>query len=450
MPSRKVIQATLIEQEAAGGGKIGGAASWVAFGIAVEEKKCVCVPICAWRRAEICTRLTVARVSRQAPKSGTDKQRLHLAELREDLVTAIVKFHAEATKYFPTLKRVLRDPANSGAEWDDETLADGGRTQQPLISATRPLAEPIEMEDGDPAWEDDGRDEESDPRFNALLDIDRRRPEQHGIALPSTVGYAFLKKHRLTQLAVTQRELTRGVMNECIQKVRMGVGYKSMLYRKKVRKATGTKARLRSFDEIRLADEGVRKHVRVYMHLRKTLEALYDPDDAEEQRLLKEELQKYQEMRDKDLRADTTLIEAFMAGQRDKHPSWLWSFEDTLEGEAGQFVEQSKFFPQHSLLVPWHSFRASAYREFLIARRSIWLRSYARLKRWEEEERIVRAEMDWTVNYFNYRADQWRQWADGAGLGGAKADAFRTAAMWSAMAQHSRGVFDQILEVRKP
>lgn len=282
---------------------------------------------------------------REIKKSGTEKQRLHLAELRQELVAAIIKFHAEAAAYFPTLKRVMRDGANLGAEWDED--ADGAeRSRKATPSATGGPPEPIELEDGDPTWEneDDDEDEQNQSRFSALLDVDRHHPERHGIALPSTVGYAFLKKHGLTELAVHQRELTKGVMNECIQKVRMGVGYKSMLYRKKVRTATGTRARLRSFDEIRVADDGIRKFVRVYMHLRKMFGRLYDPEDAEEQQLLQSELGKYREMRDEDLRAETTLIEAFMSGQRHKHPSWLWTFEDTLGGEAGEFVEQSMFF----------------------------------------------------------------------------------------------------------
>ena len=84
------------------------------------------------------------------------------------------------------------------------------------------------------------------------------------------------------------------------------------------------------------------------------------------------------------------------------------------------------------------------------ARRSIWLRSYARLKRWEEEESIVRAEMQWTVKCFHYRAAKWRKWANSAQLAGVKAEALRTSAMWSAMAQHCETAFTHIATVRKP
>ena len=37
-----------------------------------------------------------------------------------------------------------------------------------------------------------------------------------------------------------------------------------------------------------------------------------------------------------------------------------------------------------------------------------WLRAKARFDRWSEEKILVSSEMDWTVNYFNYRSEQWR------------------------------------------
>ena len=44
----------------------------------------------------------------------------------------------------------------------------------------------------------------------------------------------------------------------------------------------------------------------------------------------------------KDLKAETTLVESFMAGQRNKHASWLWHFEDIIEGNTKEFGESSK------------------------------------------------------------------------------------------------------------
>ena len=38
-----------------------------------------------------------------------------------------------------------------------------------------------------------------------------------------------------------------------------------------------------------------------------------------------------------------------------------------------------------------------------------WLRAKARYSRWEEEYKVVRNEMVWTVNYFQYRKRQWEE-----------------------------------------
>lgn len=38
-----------------------------------------------------------------------------------------------------------------------------------------------------------------------------------------------------------------------------------------------------------------------------------------------------------------------------------------------------------------------------------WLRAKARFCRWSEEWRVVEYEMQWTVNWFHWKANQWRQ-----------------------------------------
>ena len=106
--------------------------------------------------------------------------------------------------------------------------------------------------------------------------------------------------------------------------------------------ATGPRQRLRSFDEIHVADDGVKKQVRIYMRSRSALAALFDPDDIPAQVELKLLLEKYRVIQREDLKAETALIESYMSGQRDKHASWLWYFEDTVGGDSGVFLENSK------------------------------------------------------------------------------------------------------------
>ena len=123
---------------------------------------------------------------------------------------------------------------------------------------------------------------------------------------PDDVGLNPIRHWVLVHLGHPPESL---VLNEALQKVRVGIGYKSLLYRTKVRKASGTRARLRSFDEVHAAEDGIRRHVRVYMKARGMLEALFDPlEDAaiEERNSL---LTKYRPIEKSDLKAETALLE---------------------------------------------------------------------------------------------------------------------------------------------
>ncbi|KAI1783692.1 hypothetical protein LXA43DRAFT_977006 [Ganoderma leucocontextum] len=101
-------------------------------------------------------------------------------------------------------------------------------------------------------------------------DLPADRPEAHPIGLPSTFGVEFLAQTDMLDLAKKERQLREGQLNDSLQGIRTGIGYKSLLYR----------AKLRSFDDVHVADEGVHRHVRVYQQARRAMEQLFDADDV--------------------------------------------------------------------------------------------------------------------------------------------------------------------------
>lgn len=268
-------------------------------------------------------RLVVARMSRRLKSSATDKQRRNLANERQRLVSRITKFHNDSRQYIPSLPELPRDDGNLGAEWDD----DGEVGLDPVSSG------------GDEDSEDVDVDQ---PDLFDILDIDPNEPERQSIALPSTLGYGYIKQHKLRDIALELRQLLAATMNDALEKIRLGIGYKSLIYRTKVRNARGTRARLRSFDEIHSTDEGVQRQVRIYCMARKHIQKLFDNDNSDDASELATLLRKYRPIARKDLKAETTLVESFMAGQRNKHASWLWHFEDIIEGNTKEFGESSK------------------------------------------------------------------------------------------------------------
>ena len=263
--------------------------------------------------------MAVARSARKQTRSESEKQRLSLLQERQKLVEAIIQFHTDASKYVPELQQVARDSTDLGKEWDGDNDSEPGAAEQ----------------EADTTSSEDLQD---------LLDIDRHAPEHQGIALPSNIGWSYLAQHNLQHLATQQRKLEVGVMNDALQRIRVGIGYKSLLYRTKVRGARGVRDRLRSFDEIHTTEEGVKRHVRIYMRARSALPKLYNPKCDKDLTALSDLLDKYKPIRREDLRAETTLVESFMSGQRDKHASWLWHFEDDIGGSSGQFILNSESF----------------------------------------------------------------------------------------------------------
>ena len=82
------------------------------------------------------------------------------------------------------------------------------------------------------------------------------------------------------------------------------------------------------------------------------LPTLYDANDLDAVAERDEVLSKYKVLtkKDLDLKAETALLESFMAGQCHKHASWIWHFEDYLGGESQQFIENSSSYSAFNFL----------------------------------------------------------------------------------------------------
>lgn len=212
--------------------------------------------------------------------------RLSLVQQRQRLASAISAFHKAGKKHLP--QELLEDGGDNtddltrfGAEWDERSVEEGHGVVD--------------------------------------LDIPLDQPEIRALGLPSTFGIQHLRRIGMLDLARKERQLREGQLNDALQGIRTGIGYKSLLYRSKVRNASSYRAKLRSFDDVHVADEGVRKHVRVYEQGRCAMQRLFDPDDADDLRALEEFNERYKEIRKEDLRASTAVLESFTPGLRNEH-----------------------------------------------------------------------------------------------------------------------------------
>ncbi|TBU55175.1 hypothetical protein BD310DRAFT_826463 [Dichomitus squalens] len=204
-------------------------------------------------------------------------------------------------------------------------------------------------------------------------------------------------------------------MNDALQAVRTAIGYKSLLYRTKVRAAPSYKSRLRSYDDIHVVDDGVRKYVKIYSNARRAIQHLYDINDTNDCRALEDILQKYCAIKPEDLRANTAVLEVFTPGLCGQHASWLWHIKDNLAGRDDSWMTNF--------------------------RRVMWLRAHARKCRWDKERILVSFEMECVVRSFKKKETEWRDLARSADLSGHRAYAHRQAAMWRGLKEYAEDIF---------
>ncbi|TFK79311.1 hypothetical protein K466DRAFT_606244 [Polyporus arcularius HHB13444] len=305
LPTKKDVELRLAGQELEEEDlSTAGEAAWLTAGLRLEERK-----------------LSVAYVARHLGVSATPSQKLDLVKQRQKLSKSILAFHKAAPTYIgpQTLQgySMPDDRTDFGADWDSL-----GEAPPPRMQAA---ADPLQ-------------------------------PEHQALALPSTFRHDFLRSRGLTGLAAKEWELRIGQMNDSLQAIRNGIGYKSMLFRKKVRGATSTKAKLRSFDEVHVADETIRKHVRVYTQARRAASLLFIDDDTRKATFLA----KYKPITRDDLKASTTVLEAYTPGLRDKHEAWFWTIEDNEQGKSNSWTQSCEcrnhtVTPRFQLTTPYVS-----------------------------------------------------------------------------------------------
>lgn len=392
-------------------------------------------------------RLFVATMARAASDADTAQKKIDIARQREKLDDAITSFYQAARPHLPpsflTGEHALtKDCMPDGQEWDDVQIyeeggkADGNNSAADparsagsaaeAASATTPVAIPAGS--GTAPGHIDGVVEPGPPRKSvgktASLDssaIDRA--EQRPVPLPSSFGILALRQHSLMGLVLLERQLRVGQMNDALQRLRTGIGYKSLLFRWKICNASSFRSRLRSHNEAHLAQRAVLKEVRIYMAARRSLLSLFDAGDPTDWPGLEEIKAKYKVIVPADIRASTTVLEAFTPGLRNEHAAWFWTIGNNPDAEKeDNWMYQCKLYTLTHFPVPMmYQFPD---------RRMLWLRAHARMCRWSEEAVIVPLEMAQTVRSFERKADQWRQWADSAESPGHKAYAHAQQKMW--------------------
>ncbi|KAI6152566.1 hypothetical protein BKA82DRAFT_3972776 [Pisolithus tinctorius] len=120
----------------------------------------------------------------------------------------------------------------------------------------------------------------------------------------------------------------------------------------------------------------------------------------------------YQQLETSDLTVTTAAITQNAHVHQVSHLPWFWSIDVLMDTES----------------ITW----------MLEFYRTYWLRAKAVRDQWSEEEQLLMAEFQWTINYFNYRAIQWHTCHSECDALGASCYTARQIAVYERLSEHAK------------
>ncbi|KAG2355737.1 hypothetical protein BDR07DRAFT_1492801 [Suillus spraguei] len=198
---------------------------------------------------------------------------------------------------------------------------------------------------------DDIDDDPAD--FTETSDAWTNSPELTIIPLPSNLGVEHCRRCMAEDLILLEMSLREGQANDALHNLRIHLCNKAILFRTTVRQAKSQALKTRAWSQVTSVQQAVSLHA---------TSEIQTP--ASEQ-----------------LKISTAVGDPNARGQRNESLTWFWSVEVDMEGPENSWNEE--FYRVH------------------------WLRAKALRDRWMEEISLVQSEMDWTCNFFLWKATQW-------------------------------------------
>ncbi|KAF9471221.1 hypothetical protein BDN70DRAFT_820283 [Pholiota conissans] len=258
--------------------------------------------------------------------------------------------------------------------------------------------------------EDDGGEtadpEETGDNVDTLPEDMRIPPEARVIPFPSNESDTDVLSSKQTMRKYRKQELDYRIRRAeiLLARIRQGIADKSFQYSHIIRAANTKTVKTRGHTASARITHNIVLLAKLYTTNRVRLIQLD---------VVPEVLSRFKKLGPGDVDASTAVVNPNQLGSKQIKLSWIWLVDavDTSNPEG--------------------------LREF---QRVHYLRARATRNRWAEEFRLVRYEMQWTVNYFRYQAEQWNRHFNRATEGryaGAAAYALRKVGMWEEMARRT-------------
>lgn len=156
-------------------------------------------------------------------------------------------------------------------------------------------------------------------------------PESASLCLPSSLGIEECERIGWGELAKYEIELRNGEANDALEKIRLALGHKALLFYKKKREEKSQKQSTRSWKAVRSTDIQITKHVTNYRRARQAIIQLGG------------DVGSLKEISKQDLNINKDVTESNRHSQRSDTLSWIWRtsqrMADTSNGDWMQECE---------------------------------------------------------------------------------------------------------------
>ncbi|KAG1887759.1 hypothetical protein F4604DRAFT_1570502, partial [Suillus subluteus] len=364
-PTMAEIRLRLTEAENAKTGRL-GTVSWIIQGINLEDAQ-------DGLRSEF----------RHLPSDATAAQKATLQEKQQKLSARITAFHETA-----------------------DAMTEGIELEAGMVH--KDDARFCWAEDEEHDWEAHVADLEDD---SELVD-DEISAEDMGLWIPSSVPHDQVTSAHLLALQAEELELRQGQANDCLEKIRLALGDKAVIYRQHFQSANSVWTGTRSKQEAQRCRIKIDKYVRSYQRARSAMERLgMDRESLETV---------YQEILAEQLSIDKEVTEENRFGQGSDKLAWFWRVNNGKKDQTDTWMDE--FY------------------------RVNWLKAKARWNRWEEELSLVQHEMGWTVSWFKSQEEKWQLRWHQATKPGHQPYAHKQVLVWKAFAAEAEEKFkDKLL-----
>ncbi|KAG2337859.1 hypothetical protein BDR05DRAFT_894553 [Suillus weaverae] len=200
------------------------------------------------------------------------------------------------------------------------------------------------------------------------------KPEKMVLPMPSTLGPAKCAELGAAHLIQHELALLEGQANDALHNIEVHLADKAIIFRTTIRMAKSQAMSTRAWAQVHSVDRVVSINASIYSKCWTQLANLGADNEL---------LERYCPLLKEHLKVSTAIADPNSRGQRNNTLTWFWSMD--VEGDSCNSDWLNEFYCVH------------------------WLLAKALKERWQEEHLLVQHEMNWTCDFFMYKAEEWIQ-----------------------------------------